>query len=89
MEATRVSWDAAKEMPGNSDETAMVLFTAGSWLKNSDPKAADVFYKALVRRCRKTALGAEADRLRWFPIVDKDGNIVKKSPRIPKQGDPG
>ena len=27
----------------------------------------DRFYKALVRRCGRTPLGALADRLRWFP----------------------
>ena len=62
--------------PDNSDETARILCTAGSWLKNRDPQTADLFYKALVRRCRKTALGTEADRKRWFPQIDEQGNLV-------------
>lgn len=71
--AAALAWEAAKLMPNNSDETARVLWLAGTWLKNRDPIAADVFYKALVRRCRRTALGAEADKLRWFPKSDKPG----------------
>jgi hypothetical protein len=68
--AAALAWEAAKLMPDNSDETARMLWRAGSWLKNSDAKAADVFYKALVRRCRKTPLGQAADRKRWFPAVE-------------------
>ncbi len=65
--ATDLAWEAASLMPDNSDETALVLCRAGTWLKNRDPKAADRFYKALVRRCRQTPLGQQADTLRWFP----------------------
>jgi hypothetical protein len=63
-------------MPDNSDDTARVLCLAGTWLKLRDPQAADRFYKALVRRCRKTEMGALADKLRWFPKVDADGNLL-------------
>ncbi|MHC4569368.1 MAG: hypothetical protein ACYTE3_26885, partial [Planctomycetota bacterium] len=55
-----------------SDQTARVLCIAGSWLKDRDPQAADRFYKTLVRRCGKTQLGREADRLRWFPKIEVD-----------------
>lgn len=65
--AANLAWQAAVLMPNNNDETAKVLWAAGTWLKARDPEAADRFYKSLVRRCRKTALGQEADRLRWFP----------------------
>lgn len=65
--AADLAWEAALLMPDNSDETALVLCRAGTWLKNRDPKAADRFYKALVRRCRQTPLGQQADTLRWFP----------------------
>jgi tetratricopeptide (TPR) repeat protein len=68
--AANLAWEAAGLMPNQSDQTARVLATAGTWLKNRDPKAADRFYKALVRRCGKTALGREAARIRWFPRVD-------------------
>ena len=67
--AAALAWKAAQLMPDNSDETARVLCVAGTWLKHRDPAAADVFYKALVRRCRRTALGQAADHKRWFPAV--------------------
>jgi hypothetical protein len=78
--AADLAWEAAKLMPNNTGETARVLCVAGSWLKNRDPAAADVFYKALVRRCRQTALGAEADRKRWFPVLDETGNLETHQP---------
>jgi hypothetical protein len=71
--AADLAWEAAQLMPNNSDETARVLCVAGSWLKNRDPKAADRFYKALVRRCRRTVVGKAADLKRWFPTLDEDG----------------
>lgn len=58
-------------MDDQSDETAAVLCEAGTWLKVRDPKAADRFYKALVRRCGTTDLGRRADQLRWFPPLPK------------------
>jgi hypothetical protein len=79
-QAAFLGWEAAKLMPDNSDDTAHVLYVCGSWLKDRDPQTADIFYKALVRRCRKTALGDEADRRRWFPELDADGNF--KTPRL-------
>jgi tetratricopeptide (TPR) repeat protein len=65
--AAEYAWQAALLMPDASERTALVLATGGSWLKHKDPVAADRFYKALVKRCRSTDLGREADRLRWFP----------------------
>jgi hypothetical protein len=50
-----------------------MLCVAGSWLKHRDPKGADKFYKALVRRCRRTALGTAADLNRWCPELDEEG----------------
>jgi hypothetical protein len=78
--AAELAWEAARLLPNNSDETARVLCLGGSWLKNRDPRGADRFYKSLVRRCGKTALGAEADRLRWFPSVDEEGNWPPRRP---------
>jgi hypothetical protein len=68
--AADLSWEAAGLMPDDSPVTALVLCRAGTWLAGRDPKAADRFYKALVRRCGRTSLGREADRRRWFPIVE-------------------
>jgi hypothetical protein len=82
-QAAFLALDAAKLLPDNSDETARILCTAGSWLKDRDPQTADLFYKALVRRCRKTALGAEADRKRWFPRIDEQGNLIPVSKPAP------
>src|SRR6185436_18954387 len=52
--AAALALEAAKLMPNNSDQTALVLYTAGCWLKGRDPQVADILYKMLVRRCRKT-----------------------------------
>lgn len=80
-QAAFLAWEAAKLMPDNSDETARVLCRAGSWIKYLDPPTADLFYKALVRRCRKTAIGEQADRMRWFPVLDEQGNPKPYTPR--------
>jgi hypothetical protein len=66
-QAALLAWEAARLLPNESDETAYVLYTAGCWLKDIDPATADILYKALVRRNRKTPLGAAADLRRWFP----------------------
>jgi hypothetical protein len=76
FQAADLAWKAALLLPDNSDETARVLCEAGTWIKYLDPKKADVFYKALVHRCHGTALGETADRKRWFPILDSEGNLV-------------
>jgi hypothetical protein len=64
--AADLAWEAASLLP-TGDEKAGMLATAGSWLEHEDPQAADRFYKQLVRCCRSTDLGREADELRWFP----------------------
>ena len=69
--AVDLAWSAAKLLPDESDETARVLCEAGSWLKARDPQAAERFYEALVRRCGKTELGSEAQRLHWFPKLPR------------------
>lgn len=70
--AADLGWQAAELMPDNAEETAKVLNEAGSWIKITDPKKADQFYKALVRRCGNTTLGREAARRRWFaPTVNE------------------
>lgn len=67
--AADLAWAAAQLMPDQSDQTALVLATAGNWIKSLDPKAADRFYKALVGRCGKTDLGKQASAKRWLPEV--------------------
>ncbi len=84
-EVAVLGWQAAKGMPDNSDETARVLCQAGAWIKYWSPKEADVFYKALVRRCGKTAIGKQADRMRWFPRLDANGNLIPWHPDTPTE----
>lgn len=74
--AADLAVEAAKLMPDNSEDTARVLCTAGSWIKYLDPKKADPIYKMLVRRCRKTQIGRRADLMRWFPVLDDSGNPI-------------
>ncbi len=74
--AADLAWQAAGLMPDNDPETARVLCQAGSWIKARDPKSADRFYKALVRRCPNTELGRRADRIRWFPGITKAGGLI-------------
>ena len=80
FQAAALAWEAAKLMPDNSEDTARFLCVAGSWIKYRDPKKADIFYKALVRRNRKTAIGMEADRIRWFPKLDEQGKLIPRKP---------
>ena len=79
-QAAFLAWEAAKLMPNNSDETAFMLWQGGEWLKHRDPITADGFYKTLVRRCRQTELGAEADRIRWFPQLDENQRVIPRAP---------
>lgn len=65
--AAEHAWAAAQLLPDNSEQLAQILYEAGCWLKDRDPKYADRFYKALVNRCGNTALGKAANNARWFP----------------------
>lgn len=67
--AADLAWDAAQLMPNQADQTAEVLCLAGNWLRDRDDQAAERFYQALVRRCSKTQIGLEAERIRWFPKI--------------------
>lgn len=78
--AANLAWDAAQLMPDNNDDTARVLCEAGTWLKNRDPKAADRFYKELVKRCGKTELGKAADKKRWFPPISEPNRATETPP---------
>jgi photosystem II stability/assembly factor-like uncharacterized protein len=80
-QAAELAVEAAKLMPDNSEDTARVLCTAGSWIKLLDPQKADTIYKTLVRRCRNTEIGWEADLMRWFPSLDNSGNPIPNKPR--------
>lgn len=67
--AADLAWAAIELMPSESNVTARALVEAGGWLKARDPRAANRFYQALVRRCSQTPLGTDAARKHWFPNV--------------------
>jgi len=68
------------KMPRNTDETAMAFYKLGKGAPSLD--LADIAYKQLVRRCRKTELGDAADRQRWFPPFDENGKpVVTRKPK--------
>lgn len=77
--AADLAWRAAALLPDQERLTSEVLWRAGRWLAVRDPKAADRFYKALVRRCGETPLGAAAKRARWFPPPTLRANDRKQS----------
>ena len=64
--AADLAWEAAKALPANHPLLPQLYNTAGQWLSNTDPKAADRFYQAMVRRCAKTPEGQAADAKHWF-----------------------
>ncbi|MDA7644743.1 hypothetical protein N9B57_02960 [Verrucomicrobia bacterium] len=74
--AAELAREAATLMPNETPETARILCQAGTWLKITDPKAADRFYKALVSRCGKTLIGQRATELGWFPEIGKNGEMI-------------
>lgn len=74
--AADLAWKAASCLPDDSEATAQILATAGSWLKHRDPKAADRFYKALVNRNPTVPLAREADAKRWFPPVNWEFDLA-------------
>lgn len=65
--AADLLWEAAALLPNNDPLTAQALYSGGMYLQNRDPKAADRFYKALVRRNPNLLIAQQADQLRWFP----------------------
>lgn len=73
--AADLMWEAAQLLPDNDPLTATALYEGGTFLKNRDPKAADRFYKALVRRNPNLAVAQQANKLRWFP-PDFDDRVV-------------
>ena len=80
--AAELGWQGAQLLPDNTDEKAKMLCEAGTWLKYLNPQAADRFYKELVRKCRKTKIGELADAIRWFPLLNEDGELKADQPKI-------
>ena len=69
--AADVAWEAASLLP-NGEEKAGMLATAGNWIKGRDPKAAERFYKELIRGT--AGLSRQAHELKWIP----DANACPK-----------
>jgi len=65
--AAELMWQCAQLLPDNDELTAAALYKGGTFLMKRDPKAADRFYKALVRRCSSLPIGRQAETLHWFP----------------------
>ncbi|MBN2161337.1 MAG: hypothetical protein JXR25_01605 [Pontiellaceae bacterium] len=63
--AAQLAGEAA-DLAWNRHQKAMILWSAGMWIQNRHPKAADVFYKKLARLHHQPLANA-ADQLRWFP----------------------
>lgn len=64
--AELAGWAAAL-LPNDSEQAAEMLNTAGRWLMQRDPEAANPFYQLLVIRCPHTTLGRRAAIYHWFP----------------------
>ncbi len=68
-QAAELMWQSARLLPDNDDLKARALCLGGTYLKVIASQEADRFYKTLVKTCGKTALGQEADKLKWFPKI--------------------
>jgi hypothetical protein len=64
--AADLAWQAASLMPDDSEETAQLLNEAGNWLKARDPRVAERFYHAILKRCANTPTGKAAKARKWF-----------------------
>lgn len=64
--AAELAWESASLLPKDNDHRVRTLCMAGTWLMNSDPPAADRYYKEMVHNWNHP-LAQQADRWRWFP----------------------
>jgi len=79
-QAAALAGDAAALLPDGSEDKARMLATAGSWLNNRDPEAAQPYLKALLLCCGTTRLG-KAARLHHLPEVPDCDMGVPGAPR--------
>jgi hypothetical protein len=63
--AAELLYYAAMLLPMNDNHAAKLFWQAGDWTR-PDPKVADKYYQALVKRCPKTQLGKACDNRRWL-----------------------
>lgn len=64
--AAKIAAAAAECLPENHPQLAGIYNTAGLWIADSDAQAADYLYQAMVKRCKETDAGKNADSQRWF-----------------------
>lgn len=67
--AADLAWEACGLLPDNSPRLAAWLVEAGRWIADKDARAADRFYRAIVKRCPNDPLGVAAKKRRWFPAT--------------------
>lgn len=79
--AELAGWAAAL-LPNDSEQAAEMLDTAGRWLMQRDPEAAEPFYQLLVLRCPHTELGRRAAIRRWFPEQSDDTPAAEPQSRF-------
>lgn len=75
--AAELAMLAATLLPDDDEQAAEILNTAGRWIAPQDPEGAQLFYKTLVFRCAKTAIGRAAAERRWFVPPEE---LPKKEP---------
>jgi hypothetical protein len=63
---------AAQLLPPDDGDAARLLITAGKWLSNRDPDAANPYYRQLVVQCGRHPLGQAAEAQKWFPDLDTE-----------------
>ena len=68
--AADLLYRAAHLLPKNDSQAAKLLWQAGDWTR-ADPKIADKYYQALIKRCLNTKLGKACDERRWFLKADE------------------
>lgn len=81
FQATALAWKASELMPDDDEQTAHALWEAGRWVGDRDPSFADHLYKDLVCRNPNIPLAQAADRQRWFPRADDEGNPILPEPQ--------
>ncbi|MGC4017149.1 MAG: hypothetical protein QM755_21950 [Luteolibacter sp.] len=80
--AADLAWRAAKLLPDNDPQLALLYNTAGRWVETTDPAMADRFYETMVRRCPNTELVSKAVERRWFV---RDMDSLQDLPTLPSR----
>ncbi|MFD0892045.1 hypothetical protein KBB96_11510 [Luteolibacter ambystomatis] len=84
--AADLAWNAAKLLPNDDPQLALLYNTAGRWVENSNPDMADRFYETMLKRCPNTEIAGTAITRRWFvrdvpPLKELSGLPAKLMPK--------